>query len=254
MLQEIRQAASSGMPTERGLVVAEGPHLLEEVLRGGRWSVEQVLATGEARMRFADLLERAPAEIIEVSERAFRTLTAVEHSQGLLTLLKPPTWRWEDLRGLLSQPASLLLVLDGIQDPGNAGTIVRSAEAFGAAGFVLLKGSVRSSNGKFLRAAAGSLFRLPFLENLSAPEVLAEFNSQKTPLYALSAGGGQDVRQTDFSGSCALAVGSEGLGVRAAVMDRAIAVRIPTLHVESLNVAVACSIALFEASRQRMKP
>ena len=251
LLQDIRQAAAAGTPTESGLVVAEGPHLLEEALRGGCWTLEQVVTTAEGRLRFSHLLDRTHAKVIEVSERAFRTLSAVEHSQGLLALLKPPHCRWEDL--LPGQPPGLLLVLDGIQDPGNAGTMIRSAEAFGAAGFVLLKGSVRSTNGKFLRAAAGSLFRLPFLENLSQQELLTALRGRNLKLHALSASGKQDLQQTDFTGNCALVVGSEALGVSPTLMDQAIAVRIPTQNVESLNAAVACSIALFEASRQRMK-
>ncbi len=246
LLQEVRRAAASGSLTEGGLVVAEGPRLLEEALRGS-WTIEQVLTTVEGRSRWSNLISRVDAETVEISDRAFHSVSATENSQGVLTLLRPRKWSWDELpdRGML------LIVLDAIQDPGNAGTIVRSAEAFGATGVVLLKGSVRISNGKFLRGTAGSLFRLPYFDDLFFEQLFSKLSAKRVALYALSAKADRDLLETDLTGDCALVIGNEGTGVGAAIMESATAIRIPLANVESLNAGVAGSIAMFEARRQR---
>jgi RNA methyltransferase, TrmH family len=120
LLQKIRKAVLAGRPTEDGLIVAEGPHLLEEALRGS-WRVEQVLTTPAGRIKYADLLQRVDAEVVEVAGPAFESAADTQHSQQILALLKPRNWNWDELLG----KTALLTVMDGIQDPGNAGTIVR---------------------------------------------------------------------------------------------------------------------------------
>lgn len=246
LLQDVRRAAAAGRPTNEGLIVAEGPHLAEEALRG-RWSVEQVLVAETFQVRYEQLLARSRAEVVAVSDRAFAATAATEHPQGLITLLRPRKWTWNDLH---REPA-LIVALDGVQDPGNAGTIVRSAEAFGATGVVLLSGSVRVPNGKFLRASAGSAFRVPLLEDVSAEAFIHEMRRHRILLYALCAGGLQDLSQTNWIEPAALVLGSEGSGVSSEIRQSAIGVRVPVTLVESLNVGIAGSIALFEASRRR---
>jgi RNA methyltransferase, TrmH family len=245
-LQAIRRAAAAGRPTEDGLIVAEGPHLLEEALRS-EWQVEQVFATERARSRYSQLLLRVKTEIVEVSERAFASTAATETTQEILALLRPRNWSWKDLLG----PRALVVALDSIQDPGNAGTIVRSAEAFGATGLVFLRGCVRVANGKLLRAAAGSLFRVPFLEAIAIEELVEHVRLDDLPLYALVNGASATLDDADLQSRCALAVGSEGSGISRELLLVAQAVSISTAKVESLNAATACSIALFEAYRRR---
>jgi len=245
-LQEIRKAARAGRPLEDGRIVAEGPHLLEDAL-GSAWRVEEIFATEAARARFGELLGRARASVTAVSERAMASLAATETSQGIVMLLEARRWSWDELlRGV-----PLAVVLDAVQDPGNAGTVIRSAEAFGASGIVLGEGSVRVSNGKLLRAAAGSLFRMPFVENISADELRDQLESRGVRMYGLAADKGVIIGEADLRCGCALAVGNEGAGLSRELLDGAELVRIPTRRVESLNAGVACSIALFEAARQR---
>lgn len=251
LLQEIRRAAAAGRPTENGLVVAEGPHLLEEALRG-KWGIERVLVSEWAGSRFGGLLAKLPgakAGVLEVSERAFGGMTTTETHQGVITLLRPQAWTWADLR----HSEGLVVVLDGIQDPGNAGTILRSAEAFGATGAVFLQGCVHVANGKLLRASAGSVFRIPILENVEAEMLLSEARREGMTVYALAADGREDLSRVDLTRRCALVLGGEGAGVSATIDRSAIAVRISVEVVESLNVGIAGSIALFEAARQRRK-
>ena len=247
LLQTIRKAVSSGRPTEKGLVVAEGPHLVEEALRGA-WRVAQVVTTPEGRNRYADLLQRIDAEVVDVAGRAFESVSETRHSQQILALLEPRSWNWEDLA--LGRQA-LVVALDGIQDPGNAGTMIRSAEAFGATGVVLLRGSAHVSNGKLLRASAGSIFRLPFLEAMSVAELLVRAEASGLVLYALDAAGATPITAADFTAPAILVAGNEGSGVSPELRRAATRLSIPTAGVESINAAVALSIALFVAQQQR---
>jgi TrmH family RNA methyltransferase len=109
------------------------------------------------------------------------------------------------------------------------------------------------ANGKLLRATAGSIFRVPFLEEISRTDLVAETRRRNLPLYALMPKGELTVTQADFRQPCVLAVGSEGGGISSEILANARTVTVPMAKVESLNAAVACSIALFEAARQRRK-
>lgn len=246
LLQAIRRAVASGRATEEGLIVIEGPHLLLECSRS-RWGIEQVLTTPNGRLRHSRLLSRIDAELLEIPARAFESLAGTETSQEIMALVNPHAGTWADCQ----KGPGVLVVLDCIQDPGNAGTIVRSAEAFGAAGLVFLEGSVHVANGKLLRASAGSIFRLPYLENQDRAGLLTRLQAAGRKLYALSAHTGAALTQVDLRQPCAIAVGSEAHGVSPELRACAAALKIPTTHVESLNAGVACSIVLFEAARQR---
>jgi len=248
LVQSIRRAVREGNSTDSGLVVAEGPRLLQEALRPNtKWAVKRILTTAEGGERHAGLLERASAEIIRVSARVFRSLSGTETTQEIITLLEAPRWSWQDM---VNSPG-VVVVLDGVQDPGNAGTLIRSAEAFGATGVIFLEGCVGIANGKFLRATAGSIFRIPFLEGISRVELASKVARERFPFYALTADGGLPLTEADFSRQCLLAVGSEGQGISREILANAQTVSIPTARVESLNAGVAGSIALFEAARQR---
>jgi TrmH family RNA methyltransferase len=248
LLQEIRQAAAHGRPMAEGWIVIEGPHLLGEMM-GGRWKLGTVVTTPAGRERHGSLIAHLRAQPLEVPARAFAQMASTESTQGILALVRPPADRWTDM--ITMAVGSLTVVLDGIQDPGNAGTIVRSAEAFGATGVILLEGSVRVANGKFLRGTAGSLFRLPLAAGVERNEFGARVADIGMNLYALTASGEIPLGQADLRSPFALVVGSEGGGVSPELLARAKGVSIPTNRVESLNAAVACSLALFEAARQR---
>lgn len=245
-VQAIRRAIRTGQPLENGLIAAEGPRLVEEALRG-QWRIESAWTTPAGRERYGNLLERVPARIEEVSSRVFQSLSAGGQAQEVLALLRPCEWSWAEM----TAESALIVILDGVQDPGNAGTIVRSAEAFGATGLVFLAGTVGIANGKFLRASAGSIFRLPFIAGISADHLLNLFEKKPLKRYALTARTGTHLSSANFRAGVVLAVGSEGAGVSPELLGASDAISIPTGNVESLNAGVACSIALFEAARQR---
>ena len=151
------------------------------------------------------------------------------------------------------------MVLDGLQDPGNAGTIVRAAEAFGATGVMFLKGAASPFNPKTLRASAGSLFRVPFVHSLDAELACAAFKQNKLDVYAGVPRSNQNhvklLADLDLTRKCAVIIGSEGRGVSEKLHAGAIDLAVPTVGVESLNAAMAASVILYEARRQRsLKP
>jgi TrmH family RNA methyltransferase len=181
-------------------------------------------------------------------DELFGSISATQASQGVIALVKPPAWTLEQLfRG-----RSLAVILDGLQDPGNAGTIVRAAEAFGATGVVFLKGAVSPYNPKCLRASAGSIFRVPLVAALDELLLLAAVEQRKLEMFALIPKGAVEVGECNFTEKCAIIVGSEGRGVSDRLRAKAMDVRIPTVGVESLNAALAAGIALYAARKQRM--
>lgn len=233
-MRNVRRAIARGGLTDEGFCVAEGFHLLEEALRG---TLEiAVLLMAES----VETVLRGTRTVV-LPDRLFQTLSSTVTSQGVIALVRPPEWTVDDVfRG-----RSLVVILDGVQDPGNAGAIARAAEAFGATGLMFRKGTVSPYHPKTLRASAGSLFRIPFVTADRCPESVA--------LYAAMPFTGTErlAGDADFSRPCAIAIGSEGRGISPELREISEAVAIPTLGVESLNAAVAAAILLYEARKQR---
>ena len=243
LLKEVRKAAARDSLTDDGLAVAEGFHLLEEA-RTSRCEIQAVIVTEPNRDTLPNLHS---TRVMTVSEATFAHLSTTEAPQGVIALVRPPTWTLHQL--LPTHP--LLLILDALQDPGNAGAVVRAAEAFGATGVVFLKGSVNPYNPKALRASAGSIFRLPLLAALEESVLLSALEQKQVILYAAVPRGGKTLSESDLTGPTAIVIGSEGRGVSPSLQQHATGLRIPTTGVESLNAAVAAGVMLYEASRQR---
>jgi TrmH family RNA methyltransferase len=182
-----------------------------------------------------------------VDDALFNQIASTETSQGVIVLVKTPEWTLERLLA----GRSMVVVLDGVQDPGNAGTIVRAAEAFGATGVVFLKGSVSPFNTKTLRAAAGSLFRLPFVHGVDPGFMCEALVQHGLELYAAMPRATLPLHEANLADRCALAIGSEAHGVSDKLKKASREMSIPTTGVESLNAAMAASVILYEASRQR---
>jgi TrmH family RNA methyltransferase len=181
----------------------------------------------------------------------FQSISGTETAQGVMALVRPPEWKIEHLfRG-----CPLVVVLDGLQDPGNAGAILRAAEAFGATGALFVKGTVSPHNPKTIRASAGSVFRVPFLFGMDAALARAALQQNRVELYAgvpaRAAVTARALADVDFARPCGLVIGNEARGVGSVLRAAAHDVSIPTVGVESLNAAVATGILLYEARRQR---
>jgi TrmH family RNA methyltransferase len=247
MLKDVRRAVAHGGLTNDGYIVAETFHLLEEALRGDL-EIKTILAAESARSAVHDRLPpQARIRITVVADVLFQKVAGTESSQGVITLARPPAW---SLKDCLRAP-SLVIVLDGLQDPGNAGAIVRAGEAFGATGVLFTKGTVSPFNSKTLRASAGSLFRVPFVHNVDVALARTALEERKFAVYAAMPGKAEPPSAVDLTRNCALVIGSEAHGVSARMRAGAIGLSIPTVGVESLNAAVAAGILLYEAQRQR---
>lgn len=237
----------------RGLALAEGVRLVEEALAAGvavrGAAVSPALeATPRGRALKAALLERG-VRLVEVDVAELDGLADTEHPQGVVAVVAPRTWSLEDVA---TGPGTVVLVLDGVQDPGNVGTVLRTALGLGAAGVVALKGTAELTNPKVLRGSMGAAFRLPAVST-DAAALLAWSRAREIELWITDAGaepvtaGGRGRR----AGPIALVLGNEGAGVGPeleAAAGRRVAIPLAP-GVESLNVAVAAGILLYEVTR-----
>lgn len=249
-VKKLRQALTRGQRTAEGLLAVETFHLLEEALASGL-AVPQVFCTPEAEEELRRLLERhrvAP-QVVRLAARVFESVSAAPALQGVAALVRPRSWTVADL---FHPHPPLVLLLAGIQDPGNAGAILRSGEAFGATGVMLLEGAVHPENSKLLRASAGSVFRLPHIHGLKYGEALETLRRHGTRLYAAVPRARRTLDDIDLTEPLALAIGSEGAGVPDPILAASEQVSIRHARgVESLNAAVAAGIFLHEAARRR---
>jgi len=249
LVKELRHSFTQAALTEDGYCAIEGVRLLEEALRSGL-RLKAVFFSQSARERANRLLPQISthADTLLLPDAVFRSAVATETPQGVAALVKLKTFAFADLLG--NNP--LLLGAAGVQDPGNLGTIIRSAEAMGASGVLTMEGTVHAINPKVIRASAGSLFRLPVVKMDSA-EAVRSLRDQGARILATSSHKGIPLDEADLTEACCIFVGSEGAGISKELIAEADEViAIPhSERVESLNAGVAASIILYEAARQR---
>jgi TrmH family RNA methyltransferase len=236
-----------------GLVLLDGEHLLQEALSSGASIEIAVFSDRLLDDRLTGLAARTQesgARILGVSDSVLSAISPVRHPSGIVAIATRPR---VTLDAVLDAQPSLVLFLDGVQDPGNVGAIVRSAEAFGATGIVIGDTTADPWGWKALRAAMGSTLRLP----IGAPQPLADAAARaKTRglrVLAMVPRGGTSPCRSDLRRPCAILLGSEGPGLPDALLEIAderlsISMREP---VESLNVGIAAAIVMYEATRQR---
>lgn len=236
----------------RGLALAEGIRLVEEALACHVAVRAVAIAPAlEATQRGSALAERLRAacpRVEPVGDRELAALAATDHPQGLIAVIEPPRWRLEQVA---LAPGAPVLVLDAVQDPGNVGTMVRTAFALGACGVIALPGTAELTNPKVLRATMGGAFRLPAL-SLPLEECTAWLRGAGAEIW-ISAPDGVEVPPRPAGRAIALVVGNEGAGVGhllTSLADRRVAIRLRA-GAESLNVAVAAGILLHEVTRGR---
>ena len=250
-LKELRKALSTPGRGENGLAGIEGANLLHEAVRAGLRINCVFVAQGAERL-LDDLHLPPDIEVLAMPRDLLDSALATETPQPLAALVEMPDWTWAHLLEHRETQSPLIVVLASIQDPGNLGAIIRSAEAFGADGVVCLPGTVNAWNPKVVRASAGSVFRLPVL-NAGEDEMLEHLRSAGVRTLATTPQGAQPADLVALGDPVALLIGNEGNGLPtnlAAKADGAITIPCPG-PVESLNAAVAASVLLYEAARQR---
>jgi len=286
-LKEFRVALRGGLPTQGGFVGVEGVRLVEEALRSG-CPIRAVLfsESGERHHeRLSSLIDRPEMAfpVLRTSDRLFEGIADTEHSQGVAALVHPQETTFDDLvRAPQAACAPLLVILAGVQDPGNVGTILRTAAAFGATGAATaasgISGTANPFSPKALRASAGAALHLPVLAGMSLAILLAQLrvagvrtlatsvregsSGSTSPTGAQHAALLQEERsgmqplapwEVDWCEPVALLVGNEGAGLPEEIERSADArIRIPMASgVESLNAAAAAAVVFYEAARQR---
>ncbi len=252
----VRQTASLKDKKGRdatGLFLVEGIRLVEEALAAG---AEVVLLMYAAKLtqseRGKQLLEqaiRARVSVHPVSDKVLAHVADTQTPQGVIAAIRIPKVCLAEF----PRKEPLMVVVDGVQDPGNLGTIIRTALAAGAAGVTTTKGTVDLYNPKTLRSTMGAVFALPVVQGLDAGELAAWLQINGIPLAVADAKGDDIYYETCLLPPLAIVIGNEGSGPSAELMAQAgRKVRIPLDGgVESLNAAVAAALLLFESNRQR---
>jgi TrmH family RNA methyltransferase len=255
LIKEVASLSHKKYRDNLGKFLAEGVRLVEECEKSG-WPVECCLYTEAAatRARTQQLIKKLAAagcQLAVVPETIYNKISDTEQPQGIMAVLKKRQSTVESM--ITGSRLPLLVVLDGIQDPGNAGTIIRTADAAGCTGVIILKGSTDIYAGKTVRSAMGSLFHIPVAEGITSSELISALAANRVSLLATSLHKSVIYYQARFDRPLAIVLGNEGQGVCAELLEAADAcLTIPIVgQAESLNVAVAAGVVLYEAVRQR---
>ncbi len=255
LIKEVASLSHKKYRDTLGKFLAEGVRLVEECEKSG-WPVEYCLYTEAAatRERTSQLIKKLAAagcQLVVVPETLYNKISDTEQPQGIMAVLKKRQSKVDCM--VTGNQVPLLVVLDGVQDPGNAGAIIRTADAAGCTGVIALKGSVDLYAGKTVRATMGSLFHIPLAEGVTLAELIAALAQGGVSLLATSLHNSVVYYQAHLNRPVAVVLGNEGQGVSTELLAAADAcLTIPLVgQAESLNVAVAAGVVLYEAVRQR---
>ncbi|MCD7825995.1 MAG: RNA methyltransferase [Clostridiaceae bacterium] len=235
---------------KKQIFVAEGEKLAAEAAFYGR--LEKIYLSvglyGKKSRHIEELLHKHDFEVVEDS--VFRSLSETVTPQGILGLVRMPSYELEEI---LADDRKAFLVLDDIRDPGNLGTILRTAEGAGMAGVILSRESVDLFNPKVVRSTMGSIFRIPFFYADDLTMVIETLRANCIPVYGTMMQGSQVYDRVDYRNGAAIVIGNEANGISQRVAEHLTGtVRIPMAgSLESLNAAVSAAILVYEIARQR---
>lgn len=251
LVKRFRELARRG--GEQGDMLLDGQHLVEEAIASGVGLDVAVFADRHVEGRLAELavqVQRAGARTVQVPDDVLAAISPVQNPSGVVAIAKRPA---SDLEAVLRREPQLVLLLHGIQDPGNVGAIVRAAEAFGATGVATSEATADAFGWKALRGAMGSTFRVPVASGCGLELAVLRARAAGVRVCATVPRGGTPLPRVDLRAPAAIVLGGEGAGLPDEIVGRADErLTIPmTPPVESLNVAIAAALILYEASRQR---
>ena len=252
-LKELRQAFRRGELTPEGECAIEGVKLVEEAIRSGQ-RMGGMFFSETARPLAEKFLPQigARVEILLLPDSLFNSIVPSDAPQGVAALVKIHAVSANQL--LERADVGPIVVAAGLQDPGNLGTILRSAEAFGAAGVLFTEGTVSPYNSKVLRGSAGSIFRL-HVAQISSAELIPLLRQRGIRLLATSSHKGTSLHQAQWKLPLAIFIGNEGAGLSRELLHQMdeIVVIPQAAQVESLNAGIAASIVLYEWARSRVR-
>lgn len=256
--QFIKMAASLKQKkyrAELGLFAVEGVRFAEEVATSD-WEAQHCLYTEEAAKsdrvkQLLSKLEQRNCRLVQVSIAVYERITDTEHPQGIMVIVKRKSYCLTDLTASGQTP--FLVLLDCVQDPGNVGSIIRTADAAGCTGIILTNGCADLFSGKTLRSSMGSVFHLPIVRDAETANVQSFFASHSVSIAAACLDTPLLHWEAALTGPVVIVFGNEGSGVSHEwLVSAASKLKIPIYgKAESLNVASAAAVLLYEAARQR---
>jgi TrmH family RNA methyltransferase len=237
---------------KEGLFVVEGPHLVQEAMA----NIKYVFYA--ENLPIVKELESKNIQCLKISKKEFSAVSEVETPQWILAVVKmqTPSLFSPLTRGRCSSETrteGVFVFCHEIQDPGNLGTIIRTADAAGASGIIISKGTVDLYNSKTIRATMGSLFHLPIVEVEDVEETLKLLKKKNIKTVATSLSAAKNYFEVDYKNGVAIVVGNEGAGLPEDVVklcDEVVKIPMPG-KAESLNVGISTAVILYEALRQR---
>lgn len=260
----------SRLRDERRIFLVEGPRMVEEIPKE---RIERLYISESFERKNPAYIKDLGVSAEVLSDTVFSYVSDTKNPQGILAIVKRLEYTMEDILGKSASKCEEksgekeknpenhqirvphVIVLDNLQDPGNLGTIFRTAEAAGATGILLSSDSVDVYNPKVIRSTMGAVFRMPFFYVKDLPAAVKSLSSQGIRTYAAHLNGKNAYDEEDYTKGCAFLIGNEGNGLRDEVSECAdCLIRIPMCgKAESLNAAVAAAVLMFEAGRQRRK-
>ncbi|WP_349406972.1 TrmH family RNA methyltransferase [Clostridium perfringens] len=247
LFKEIKKLKEKKHRIKSNKYLIEGLRFVEEAIKS-KVSIDSIIFTESFKEKNPDLFLKINENIklIQMNETLLKQLCSTENPQGIVGVI--------NMQNKELKSGELVVLVDKVQDPGNMGTIIRTAHAAGAAGIVMTKGTVDIYNDKTLRSTMGSIFYIPIVEDNSL-DFVKLLKKEGYKLVVSSLQGKNNFFEENLQGKVMIAVGNEGNGVSDEVYDIAdIKVKIPMPgEAESLNVAVATSIMIYEKIRQSFK-
>ncbi len=253
-LKELARLKTKKGRKTQGRFLIEGLHLCEEVAKSS-WDAEFLLFTNSfqsstAGRKLLREFERRKVKTIPVKSDVVKKLTDTVTPQGVICVVKIKKFSWEQI---WSKSSSIVLALDQIKDPGNVGTLIRTADAFGIEGVILSTDTVELYNPKVVRSTMGSMFHLPIFEEADLEKTISRLKRRRFKIYGTDTRQGKDLDKLDYSARICLLIGSEAQGLSknlSHLSDETI--RIPTRgKAESLNASVAGGILLYEIAKRK---
>lgn len=237
---------------KKGLFVAEGMKLVMEAAKYGRLRQIYVSETAMEGLseEAGELFGQYPVEI--VADAVLKSVSGTVTPQGILGLVSIPSYELEEM---IKDERRAFLLLDDLRDPGNLGTIMRTAEGAGMSGVIMSRGCVDLFNPKVVRSTMGAVFRVPFCYAGDLTDVIAMLKQKKIPVYGAAMQGSVVYDEVDYREGAAIVIGNEANGISDTVAGQLSAkVRIPMAgSLESLNAAVSAAVLMYEVARQKKK-
>lgn len=234
---------------EEDVFIVEGPRMFQEAPKD--WIKEVYVSASFLAKNDKVLLQNIRYEV--VSDEVFKKISDTQTPQGILSVLKKPHYDLEQAINHAKENVPLFVILEDIQDPGNLGTIMRAGEGAGISGVIMTDKTVDLFNPKVIRSTMGSIYRVPYYVVNGLDEAIDRLKENNVMVYAAHLENSTDYDKKDFKKPTAFLIGNEGNGLKRETADRASEyIKIPMLgQVESLNAAVATTVLMYEAARQR---